>query len=108
MLTQDLPVQNVLAANSNARDACSSSTALNECLAALHASHNLGLEFNCLRAKVTGVQTNADLSGCKGSIGDKAQSLNKAIHELNPTADAKGAAKNAEQQAKDDLKDLGA
>ncbi len=83
-------------------------TALNECLAALHASHNLGLEFNCLRANVTGVHTNADLSGCKGAIGDKAQSLHKAIHEQNPNADAKGATKSAEQQAKDDLKDLGA
>jgi len=49
-----------------------------------------------------------DLSSCKGSIGDKAQSLNKAIHEMNPNADAKGATKNAEQQAKEDLRDLGA
>jgi len=39
--------------------------ALHDCLAALHASHSLGLEFNCLRAGVTGVHTNADLSGCK-------------------------------------------
>src|SRR6267143_218627 len=107
-LTPKLQAQGVLPANSNATDACASFTALNECLAALHASHNLGVEFNCLRAKVTGVQSNADLSGCKGSIGDKAQSLNKAIHEQNPSADAKGATKNAEQQAKDDLKDLGA
>jgi len=107
-LTPKLQAQGVLPAKSNATDECASFTALNECLAALHASHNLGVEFNCLRAKVTGVQTNADLSGCKGSIGDKAQSLNKAIHELSPSADAKGATKNAEQQAKDDLKDLGA
>jgi hypothetical protein len=107
-LTPKLQAQGVLPANSNTTDTCAPFTALNECLAALHASHNVGLEFNCLRAKVTGVQSNADLSGCKGSIGTKAQSLNKAIHELNPSADAKGAAKNAEQQAKDDLKDLGA
>ncbi len=107
-LTPKLQAQGVLPANSNATDACAAFVALNECLAALHASRNLGLEFNCLRAKVTGVQTNADLSGCKGSIGDKAQSLNKAIRELNPNADAKGATKNAEQQAKDDLKNLGA
>jgi hypothetical protein len=107
-LTPKLQTQGLLAANANATDACAPFTVLNECLAALHASHNLGLEFNCLRAKVTGVQTNADLSGCKGSVGDKAQSLNKAIHELNPNADAKGGAKNAEQQAKGDLKDLGA
>jgi hypothetical protein len=107
-LTPKLQSQGLLPANSNATDACAPFTALNECLAALHASRNLGLEFNCLRANVTGVHTNADLSGCKGSIGDKAQGLNKAIHELNPNADAKGATKNAEQQAKDDLKDLGA
>ncbi len=107
-LTPKLQSQGVLPANSNATNACAPFTALNECLAALHASHNIGLEFNCLRAKMTGVLTSADLSGCKGSIGDKAQSLNKAIHELNPSADAKGAVKNAEQQAKDDLKDLGA
>jgi hypothetical protein len=107
-LTPKLQAQGLLAAAANATDACAPFTALNECLATLHASHNLGLEFNCLRAKVTGVQTSADLSGCRGSVGDKAESLNKAIHELNPNADAKGGAKNAEQQAKDDLKDLGA
>ena len=107
-LTPKLQAQGVLPANSNATDSCAPFTALNECLAALHASHNLGLEFNCLRANVTGVHTNADLSGCKGAIGDKAQSLHKAIHEQNPNADAKGATKTAEQQAKDDLKNLGA
>jgi hypothetical protein len=107
-LTPKLQAQGVLPADSNATDACAPFTALNECLATLHASHNLGMEFKCLRANVTGVQTSADLSGCKGAVGDKAQSLHKAIHELNPNADAKGAAKNAEQQAKEDLKDLGA
>jgi hypothetical protein len=107
-LTPKLQTQGLLPADANATDACAPFTALNECLATLHASRNLGLEFKCLRANVTGVQTNADLSSCKGAIGDKAQSLNKAIHELNPNADAKGAAKNAEQQAKEDLKDLGA
>lgn len=107
-LTPKLKSEGLLTANANATDACAPFTSLNDCLAALHASKNLGVEFNCLRAKVTGVHTNVDLSGCKGSIGDKSESLNKAIHELSSGADAKGAAKNAEQQAKDDLKDLGA
>ena len=107
-LTPKLQAQGVLPANASATDACAPFVSLHDCLAALHASHNIGLEFNCLRAKVTGVQTNADLSGCKGSVGDKVQSMHKAIHELNPDADAKGATKNAEQQANDDLKDLGA
>jgi hypothetical protein len=48
------------------------------------------------------------MSGCKVADGEKALSMNKAIHALNPSADAKGATKNAEQQAKDDLKNLGA
>ena len=107
-LTPKLQAQGLLPANANATDACASFTALNECLAALHASHNLGIEFKCLRASVTGVHSNADLSGCKAGDGDKALSLSKAIRAQSPEADAKGATKNAEQQAKDDLKDLGA
>jgi len=107
-LTPKLQAAGLLPANANATDACASFTALNECLAALHASRNLGLDFNCLRASVTGVHSGGDMSGCKAADGEKALSLNKAIHLLNPGADAKGAVKNAEQQAKDDLKDLGA
>lgn len=107
-LTPKLQAQGVLPANANATDSCAAFVALNECLAALHASHNLGLDFNCLRASVTGVHASADMSGCKVADGEKALSLNKAIHAVNPNADAKGATKNAEQQAKDDLKDLGA
>ncbi|HYL82892.1 MAG TPA: hypothetical protein VE263_01555 [Candidatus Angelobacter sp.] len=106
-LTPKLQAAGVLPAAANATDACSAFTALNECLAALHASHNLGIDFVCLRASVTGVHSNADISGCKVADGEKALSLNKAIRALNPSADAKGATKNAEQQAKDDLKDLG-
>ena len=86
---------------------CSAFTVLDECLAALHASHNLSLNFTCLSAAMTGVHTGADVSSCKVADGEKALLLNKAIHALNPGADAKGAAKNAEQQAKDDLNNLG-
>ena len=106
-LTPKLQAEGVLPANASATDACSAFTALNECLASLHASHNLGLDFTCLRASVTGVHSNTDISGCKVADGEKALSLNKAIRLMNPNADAKGATKNAEQQAKDDLKDLG-
>ena len=106
-LTPKLQAQGVLPANSNATAACASFTALNECLAALHASRNLGLDFNCLRASVTGVHASADMSGCKVADGEKALSLTKAIHLLNRDANAKSAAKTAEQQAKNDLNDLG-
>ena len=106
-LTPKLQAQGLLPASSNATEVCSPFTALNECLAALHASHNLSLNFTCLSAAMTGVHTGADISACKVADGEKALPLNKAIHALNPDADAKGAAKNAEQQARDDLNNLG-
>jgi len=106
-LTPSLQAQGLLAANATVSDACASFTALHGCLAALHASHNLGVDFNCLRADVTGVHTGADVSGCKVADGDKAQGLNQAIHQLKPDANAKQATEDAEQQAKDDLKGIG-
>ena len=103
-LTASLKSQGVLAANSDAKSACENFKSLDECVAALHASKNVGLDFNCLKSNLTGVQTSADMSSCQGSAGDKAMSLSKAIHAMKPDADAKTEAKNAEKQAKDDLK----
>ncbi|MGC1618855.1 MAG: hypothetical protein WA765_10240 [Candidatus Acidiferrum sp.] len=103
-LTTSLQSQGVLAANTDAKSACENFKELDECVAALHASKNLGLDFNCLKSNLTGVQTSADMSSCQGSAGDKAMRLSKAIHAMKPDADAKTEAKNAEKQAKDDLK----
>jgi hypothetical protein len=103
-LTPNLQAQGILPASVSASDACTPFALLEECLAALHASHTLGVDFNCLRAGVTGVHTNADVSSCKVADGEKALGLNKAIHQLKPDVNAKQAAKDAEQQAKDDLK----
>jgi hypothetical protein len=106
-LTANLQAQGILPANVSATDACTPFAALEECLAALHASHKLGIDFDCLRAGVTGVHTNADVSSCKVADGGKTLGLNKAIHQLRPEVNAKEAAKDAEQQAKDDLKAAG-
>jgi hypothetical protein len=103
-LTANLQAQGVLSANKDAKSACENFKELDECVAALHASKNVGLDFNCLKSNLTGVQTSADMSSCKGSAGDKSMTLSKAIHAMKPDADAKGEAKNAEKQAKDDLK----
>ncbi len=107
-LTPALQSQGLLPADSSASDACSPFPTLDSCLAALHASHNLSLNFNCLRADVTGVHTNADLSGCKVADGEKTESLKSAIHHLKPDANAHQSAKDAEQQAKSDLNSAGA
>jgi hypothetical protein len=103
-LTANLQAQGVLAANTDAKSACENFKGLDDCVAALHASKNVGLDFNCLKSNLTGVQTGADMAACKGSAGDKSMTLSKAIHAMKPDADAKGEAKNAEKQAKDDLK----
>ena len=106
-LTPNLRAQGLLAANATTSEACEPFLELVECLAVLHASRNLGVDFNCLRADATAVHTSADISGCKVADGEKAQGLNKSIHQLKPDANAKQAAKAAEQQAKDDLKAIG-
>src|SRR6266566_1085653 len=98
-LTSKLQVQGLLPANANLKDACSTIRGLDECVAALHAGHNLGLDFNCLKANLTGVHTSAEMASCTVATRNKAMSLSKAIHVLKPDADANAEAKNAEKQA---------
>ena len=107
-LTPDLQAHGLLATNASATDVCAPFKSLDGCLAVLHASHNLGVDFNCLRADVTGVHTSADVSSCKVADEGKTQSLSNAIHQLKPDVNAKQAAKDAEQLAKEDLKAIGA
>ena len=106
-LTPTLQAHGVLASNTTAAEACAPFLTLDGCLASLHASHNLGVDFICLRAAVTGVHTSANVSGCTVADRDIPLGLSKAIHELKPDANAKQATKEAEQQAKEDLKGIG-
>jgi hypothetical protein len=58
-------------------------------IAALHVSQNLKIPFAQLKAEMTGADHD---------------SLGQAIHQLQPTANARSAAKTAEQEARADLK----
>lgn len=107
-LNDKLQSQGLLPANTDLKTACSNFKTQEECVAALHVSHNLGVEFNCLKSDLTGVQTSADMSGCRGTAGTKAMSLPGAIHAIKPEANAKNEAKNAEKQAHADLTAAGA
>ena len=106
-LTAKLQSAGVLPADKELKAACSTFKYLTDCVAALRVSHNLGLDFNCVQADVTGVHTGADLSACKGAVSEKSGSLVKAVHTLKPEANAKAEAKNAEKQAQEDLKTSG-
>ena len=57
---------------------------------------------------LTGVQTGADMSACKGPENAKAWSLGKSIHVLKPAANSKAEEKFAVKQAHDELKGAGA
>jgi len=107
-LTPILQSEGVLAANTNATGECEDFADVEACLAALHATHDLGLNFVCVRASVTGVHTSADVSSCKDADHDKPQSLKTVIRVLKPSANAKQAAKNAQLKAKEDLQKIGA
>jgi hypothetical protein len=106
-LTARLQGTGVLAANTNIAEACATFKVLSDCLAALHASHSLALDFHCVKSDMTSVQTSADMSACKEPGGNKGVSLSKTIQLLKPGADAKAEAKNAERQANEDLKEAG-
>jgi hypothetical protein len=107
-LTAKFQGQGLLPANTDLKSACGNFKNLDACVATLHVSHNLGLDFNCLKSNVTGVQTSADMSGCKGTPGTKIMRLDSAIRAMKPEANAKAEAKNAEKQAHEDLKEAGA
>jgi hypothetical protein len=61
---------------------------LGQFVAAVHVSKNLGIPFDQLKAKM---------------IGPPSESLGKAIHQLDPSANAKAAVKTAEKQAHQDI-----
>jgi hypothetical protein len=103
MLTSALQTQGVIPANTNLKNTCSPIKGLDECVAALHARHNLGLDFDCLKSNLTGKRTDAEKSSCNGVPRKRAMSLSDAIRALKPDVNAKAEAKNAEKQAREDL-----
>ncbi|MGH9574183.1 MAG: hypothetical protein ACRD40_11715 [Candidatus Acidiferrales bacterium] len=103
-LTPKMQAEGLLGSYASLTEACSPYTELYDCLAGLHASHDVGVDFNCVRAAVSDVHTTANVSNCKVADGDKQLSLAKAIRVLKPDANSKQAAKDAEEQARDDIK----
>ncbi len=106
-LTSKLQMQGLLAPNANLDDTCSPIKGLGECVAVLHAGRDLGLDFNCLKSKITGTEAGASARSCPGPATRKPTTLDKAIHQLMPAVNAKIAAKNAERQSSADLREAG-
>jgi hypothetical protein len=102
-LSQQL--QAVLPPRTSLKDACAGFKDLNECVAALHVSHNLSIKFNCLKWDVTGAKPAGDIKSCAAPSRDKAMDLSKAIRALKPGANSRTEAKTAEKRAREDIKD---
>ena len=105
-LEPKLRAAQVLGAGAALKDVCVNFVERVDCLASLHASHNLGLDFDCVKSNVTGVRVGTETSSCRMPSGDKPLSLLRTIHLLKPDADAKNAAKDADTAARDDIKDV--
>ncbi len=100
-----LQLQAVLPPRTSLKDACAGFKTLNDCVAALHVSHNLNLKFNCLKWDVTGAKPLGDVKSCPAPSNDKAVDLSKAIRALKPDANSHTEARAAEKRAREDIKD---
>ena len=100
-----LQMQAALPPRTSLKDACAGFKKLDDCVAALHVSHNLDIKFNCLKWDVTGGKPAGDVKSCEAPWRDKAMDLSKAIRVLKPDANARTEAKNAEKRAREDIKD---
>ena len=83
-------LQSLLPPGTDLQQAASGFKNLGQFVAAVHVSHNLGIPFDQLKAKM---------------IGPPKESLGKAIQALKPTANAKEEASKGEKQAKRDMDD---
>ena len=87
-----------------AQQACNGFKNLGQCVAAIHVSHNLGLDFNALKCDMTG-KADTPTATCPANTSSKNLSLGKAIDTLKPGTDSKSESAEAMKQAHQDIKD---
>jgi hypothetical protein len=83
-------LQSLLPAGTDLQQAAQGFKNLGQFVAAVHVSHNLGIPFDQLKARM---------------IGPPSESLGKAIQALKPAANSKEETSKAEKQAKQDMDD---
>jgi len=81
-------LQSLLPAGTDLEQASQGFKNLGQFVAAVHVSHNLGIPFDQLRARV---------------IGPPSESLGKSIQALKPEANHREEAKRGEKEARDDI-----
>src|SRR5260370_25962322 len=99
-----LQLQAALPPRTSLRDACAGFKTLNDCVAALHVSHNLSVKFNCLKWDVTGAKPAGDVKSCAPPSRGQAMDLSKPIHGLKPDANYRTETKNPRKRPPADVK----
>jgi len=100
-----MQLQTLLPAHTTLKDACTAFKTLEDCISSLHASSALQLKFNCLKWDMTAVRPNGDVKSC--AAPPKPLSLEQAIRGLKEDVNAKGEARNAENSAREEIKNAG-
>lgn len=103
-LTSKLQSKGLLPAGTNLKTECAGFKNLGQCIAAIHVSHNHDIAFACLKADMTGTAVPTGTT-CPAGTGASKLSLGKSIQTLSPATDSKEAAKTAQKQSDDDIKD---
>lgn len=102
-LTAEL--QSLLPPRADVRDMCSEFKTVEDCVAAIHASYRVGVRFECLKWNMTAVKPSSGAKSCAVPEMDGPLTLERAIRELKPGADAKYEAKNALRKARENISD---
>lgn len=98
-------LQKLLPAGTTPQQACANFTHLGPCVAAIHVSHNLGIDINSLVCDMTLKPIGSNTCPEGTATGNKRMTLGGAIQALDPDADSKSESKKANQEAKQDIKD---
>lgn len=98
-------LQELLPTGMKPQEVCANFTHLGPCVAAIHVSHNLGIDINSLVCDMTLKPIGSNTCPKGTATSTKGMSLGGAIQALDPNADSKSESKKANQEAKQDIKD---
>ena len=104
-LTAQLQSHGLLPSHTDLKATCSDFKALDDCVAALHASHNVGVKFDCLKWSMTAEKPEGASKVCQDPDYGHPVTLERAIRGLKPDADAREEAKTALRQARENISD---
>jgi hypothetical protein len=100
-------LQKLLPTGTTPQQVCANFTNLGKCVAAIHVSHNLGIDLNSLVCDMTLKPIGTATCPAGTATGSKGMSLGSSIAALDPNVNSKSESKKANQQAKQDVNGSG-